>query len=769
MKFLNYIAKNSITTLLSLLISLLILAGCVYFYMVLQLPNVDALKDARLQVPLRVYSSDGKLIAEYGQMRRSPVSLAQIPKPLIEGVIATEDRRFFEHSGVDFIGLIRASKELIITGQKTQGASTITMQVARNFFLTRKKTFTRKINEILLALKINSTFSKDKILELYLNKIYLGQRAYGVAAAAQIYYGKTLDQLTLPEMAMIAGLPQAPSKDNPITDPVAAKDRRNHVLERMLEDGYINQKTYAEAIQAPITASYHGTQVGINAPYVGEMVRDAMVAQYGDAAYSDGFAVYTTVDSTLQKAANKALHDSLISYAKRHGYNGAEANWGEASSANMADWQGRLGEAPVINELIPAVVTTVQDRSLQALLANGHTINLPWSALAWTNRPNARAIAKPGDLIRVEHADANWQLSEVPKVEGALVSLDPKNGAIYALVGGFNYEKSNFNRVTQALRQPGSSFKPFIYAAALDKGYTLATVINDAPIVLNDTGQAGHLWRPQNDDLKFYGPTRLRSALMRSSNIVTLRLLQLIGIPYAIDYATRFGFDRKQLPASLSMALGSADVTPLQMVDAYAVFANGGYRVAPYFIQSIKSGNGKVIFTAQPDTVGGNPAAPQVIPSDVAYLMTSALQDVIRHGTGRSALVLKRADIAGKTGTSNNQMDAWFSGYNGNIVTTAWVGYDQPQSLYEYSWRAAMPVWIEFMRNALAGQPETQYVMPSDIVMVRINPNTGLLANPDQSDAIFEMFRKATAPTQESSAQDANTLNNGDSADAHLF
>lgn len=789
MKFHQYLAKNSIIGLLSLLVTLLILAGCVYFYMELQLPDVDTLKDARMQVPLRIYSSDNQLIGEYGGMRRVPVTLNQVPKPLIDALIATEDRRFFEHPGVDFIGLLRASKELVITGQKTQGASTITMQVARNFFLTPKKTFSRKINEILLALKLNSTFSKDKILELYLNKIYLGQHAYGVASAAQIYYGKTLNQLTLPEMAMIAGLPQAPSRDNPIVNPTAAKDRRNHVLERMLEDGYINTKTYKTAIAAADDASYHGPRVQVQAPYVAEMVRNVIAQEYGDAAYTDGLQVYTTISSHLQQQANTALRNGVLAYDQRHGYRGAEKHLDGFSST----WRQKLATMTTINGLLPAAVTTVSSRSLQAMLANGQTINIPWAGLSWARKSmnngqylgstpkNAGDVAKSGDVIRVQkNTDGQWQLSQLPNAESAIVSMNPNDGAILALTGGFDYERSNWNRVIQANRQPGSNFKPFIYAAALAKGYTLATIINDAPVVINDTGH--NLWRPQNDDLKFYGPTRLRLGLVRSQNLTSIRLLQLIGLDYAINYAGNFGFDPKTLPHGLSLALGTANLTPLQMVTGYSVFANGGYRVTPYFIQQVKDDAGRVIYSAHPTTVcndcapnitqmpTGNQVAPRVINADVAYLMTVAMQDVIQEGTAKSAKIMNRADIAGKTGSANNQIDAWFSGFNHNIVTTVWVGFDDPRSLYEYGAKAALPIWIQFMEAALKDQPEAVMQQPNDIVSVRINPATGLLASADEADAIFEVFRKEYVPTQSGPTGDqTSSFAAGNNADAQLF
>ncbi len=772
MNFLRYIARHMFLTLLSLLFSVLILAACVYFYMVFKLPDVEVLKDLRLQIPLRIYSADGQLMGEYGAMRRNPVTLQQVPKPLLQGLIATEDQRFFEHPGVDFIGIVRAARELVMTGQKSQGASTITMQVARNFFLTPEKTFSRKINEILLALKINSTFSKEKILELYINRIYLGQRAYGISAAAEIYYGKSLDELTLPEMAMIAGLPQAPSKENPITNPKAAKVRRDHVLQRMLELGYINKEAYHQAVVTPIATFYHGPKTTVLAPHMAEMVRNVIYQQFGDDGYTSGLSVYTTIDSRLQAMANTALRNGLVDYERRHkGYRGPEKNLGPLPK-NLGLWQDALANIPTENDLIPAVVIKEEPRAIKAMLVNGGVVTISWPGMAWTRRPNAQRVARVGDVIRIlQQNDGQWQLTQMPKVEGAIVALNPDNGAVEALVGGLKDAENGLNRAIQASRQPGSSFKPFIYAAALAKGFTLSTIINDAPIAINDTGDPNNLWRPENDDGIFRGPTRLRVGLTKSINVLTVRLLQLIGIPYALDYVSRFGFDRNALPPSLSLALGTAQVTPLQMAAAYAVFANGGYRINPYFIQYIKSADGKVVYQAHPPTVAGtqvqgpaaaaNPLAVRAIDADIAYLITNALQGVIQHGTGYAATVLKRQDVAGKTGTTQRQVDAWFSGFNRRIVTTVWVGYDQPKPLYEHGAQAALPVWIEFMQAALAGTPEQSLPPPDDIVTARIDPDTGQLASDPDQNAIFEVFKAANLPKE----GDAYDTDNSDPTD----
>ncbi len=783
---LHSLLRNTFLTFLSLGVTALIIICAAYFYLLTQLPNVDTLNDIQLQVPLKVYTSDGKLIGEFGEIRRSPVTLDQVPKPLVDAILATEDQRYYEHPGVDIFGIIRAARELIITGRKTQGASTITMQVARNFFLTRKKTYSRKINEMLLALKIDHDFSKEKILQLYLNRIYLGQRAYGVEAAAQVYYGKNLNQLTLAEMAMIAGLPQAPSRDNPISNPAGAMDRRNHVLQRMYEQNYIDKASYETAIAAPNTASYHGEHIAINAPYVAEMVRAAMFARYGDGAYNSGFKVYTTIDSQLQNDANDALRLGLIDYAQRHGYRGPEKNLGRFSAANLPNWRAQLQDMTILNNLHPAAVIYVGPASAAALLADGSTINIPFSSMVWAKRyidnhyvgatPKTPSdVVKVGDVIRVQNVNGQWQLAQVPKVEGAIVAMNPNNGQVLALDGGFSFQESHFNRAVQAFRQPGSNFKPFIYSAALDKGYTLASIINDAPIV--EAQASGQLWRPVNDTLKFYGPTRLRVGLIESRNLTSIRLLRDIGIKYAVDYASRFGFDPHALPHSLSLALGSAQVTPIQIVTGYSVFANGGYKITPYLIDHVTDENGKMIYQARlpvvcdictPDAKiapNGDPLAPRVITAQNAYLITSALQDVIRKGTGEGALVLHRSDVAGKTGTTNDLNDAWFSGYNSDLVTTVWVGFDQPQSLFEYGAGAAIPIWVAFMQQALNGKPEHSMAQPPGIVTARIDTNTGLLAGPNDSNAMFEVFTQQTAPSaQTAAAPNANGTTSAGSA-----
>ncbi len=730
---------------MSLVFSGLIVFGGIYFYMAIRLPDVSQLKEMGKQNPMRVYTSDGKLICEFGEKKRIPVTLNQVPKLLIQAILDTEDQRFYEHRGVDFVGLLRAAKAFLASGRKAQGASTITMQVARNFFLNRQKTFGRKLNEILLAFKIDSAFSKEEILELYLNKIYCGNRAYGVAAAAQVYYGKPLNELTLAQLAMIAGLPQAPSRDNPIVNPEAARGRRNHVLQRMLEESHINLAAYNAAISAPIATSYHELQTEVAAPYMAEMARNAAFAQYGEAAYDSGIKIYTTINSSLQTLANQALHDGILAYDQRHGYRGPE---GHLAPGSRIHWQRKLRGIPLISDLQPVAVLNSNSKSITALLSNGTNIEINANNFAW-----AHPQLTSGDIIRAyKTADDHWRLAQIPKVEGAIVVLDPKNGAILALSGGFSYANSSFNRAIQAERQPGSGFKPFIYSAALEKDFTLASIINDSPIVINDPYTKKE-WRPQNDTQNFHGPTRLRDALSHSLNLVSIRLLQAIGIPYAVDYLKKFGFSRSEAPPSLSLALGTGVVTPLKIAVGYAVFANSGYRVTPFFINSIVDANNKNIFQVQPLIVPEATTSPdktlltpRVITPQNAYLVTDVLKDIVKRITPKMGTSLQRNDLAGKTGTTNDRNDAWFFGFNGDLVTTVWVGFDQLKSTQEYGSQAAFPIWMQFMQNALAGKPNNSMRQPEGITTVRIDLASGLLATPEQNDAIFEVFTTNTVP-----------------------
>lgn len=777
MKKMAYFWRKGLWALMSLFFLLLVAGTLFYLYLESQLPNVDSLKTVQLQVPLQVFSKEGLLIQEYGEKKRIPVTYDEIPQTLIRALIATEDQRFFEHPGVDVMGLGRAAVRMVKTGTKSQGGSTITMQVARNFFLSRKKTFLRKFNEIMLAIKIDRELSKEKILELYLNRIYLGNRAYGVGAAAMVYYGKQLKELNLAELAMLAGLPQAPSTQNPIANPVAAKKRRDHVLERLLEEHYINDEQYKDAINQPITAKYHGTDIKVSAPYVAEMIRQSLYDNFGPDAYTNGYKVYTTVNGNLQNTANQVVEQNLIAYDHRHGYRGAVATIGAQDSKSLPIIQKSLEKYPSLNHLVPAVITEIQAKEATATLQDGHTVLIPWSGLSWA-RPalkngwmgkspsKAAQIVALGDIVYVRSTKEHWELSQIPEAESAMVALDPKNGAIEVLVGGFNFQKSKFNRATQSSRQPGSSFKPFVYAAALNNGYNMATLINDAPIVVDDPSQP-NLWRPHNVNLKFNGPTRLKQALVQSKNLVSIRILDDIGINYTIDFLSRFGFNKKTLPRGLSLALGSLSISPMDLTVAYAVFANGGYKVEPFLIDHITDKDGKVLLQAKPSIVCDNcdanidhsTLAPRVIPEDITYLMDSALKDVIQHGTARAARVLNRQDIAGKTGTTNDQVDSWFAGFNSDIVVTTWIGFDNPKSLHEYAAGLALPLWIDFMKVALKGTPEKEMKQPENVVAVRIDPNSGLLARPNQANGIIEYFRNKEIPAEEDSAAMMNAAN----------
>jgi len=803
-----------------------------------QLPDIDALKDVQMQVPLRIYSHDGSLIAEFGEKRRTPIQIEHTPKKLIDAFISAEDDRFYQHPGVDWQGIVRAAWVLVTTGEKKEGGSTITMQVARNFFLTREKSYTRKLFEIFLALKIDRELSKNKILELYLNKIYLGQRAYGVGSAAQVYYGKNVKELTLAQMAMIAGLPKAPSTTNPISNPDKAVKRRAYVLKRMLALGYITQAEYEKAAKAPVTASLHSPDIELEAPYIAEMVRKEMVDRYGEDAYSDGYSVYTTIRDRNQIAANHALRAALLQYDRRHGYRGPEHHVDLDKFQDQKDRKQLLDTYPTIGNLYPALVTDVRDKSATVYMTGVGKVDIEWDGLKWARRyitENRRGAAPktagdviaPGDIVRVLEDDkGQWMLSQLPAVEGALVSMNPENGATLALIGGFDFNRSKFNRVTQAKRQPGSSFKPFIYSAALQAGYTAASVINDAPVVFKDPG-IEDIWRPQNYSGRYFGPTRLRVALYESRNLVSIRLLHAIGVDYALNYIKRFGYNTDQLPHNLSLALGSGAVSPWQHASAYCILANGGYKVKPYYIDRIENVDHKVIYQADPAVVcrdcdkdtkqagkdktrqngtaaqadankappdgamlktaatdqsgktqqpapdpggqaaqaGGNEPdniAPRVMKADNNWIINSMTRDVIKRGTGRRARVLHRDDLSGKTGTTNDQRDAWFAGYNPYVVTVAWVGFDnfQPLGNYETGARAALPMWIKYMRVALKNVPETILERPPGLIIARIDPETGLLARPNNPNAIFEVFRSRYAPTSMEKKSDSGTPSN---------
>jgi penicillin-binding protein 1A len=776
-----------------------IVSLAITFFIVPKLPVVESLKDMRFQVPLRVYSRDQKLIAEFGEKKRTPLRYDEIPVQMVQAVLSAEDNRFFEHPGVDYQGLLRAAFFLLRTGEKGQGGSTITMQVARNFFLSREKTYLRKLNEILLALKIERELSKQDILALYLNKIYLGNRAYGAGAAAQVYYGMPLAQLNVAQIAMIAGLPKAPSRYNPIVNPTRALLRRNYVLGRMRDLKYITDDQYERAFNSIDDAKLHGLSQQLVAPYVAEMVRAEMVERYGDATYSAGYKVFVSIDSVMQEAANRAQRNALLAYDMRHGYRGPLAQHVLAEDSEELQWSDLLRRHRQINGLLPALVLSVSEQVAEVYEPHRGVLQIGWPGLSWAapSKANGRVGKAPvlaaeivarGDVVYITEAvlaknkSPQWRLAQIPVVEGALVSLDPSDGAIRALVGGFNFQHSKFNRVTQAERQPGSNFKPFTYSAGLEKGFTAASLINDAPVVFEDEGLEA-AWRPENYSGKVFGPTRLRQALVKSRNLVSIRLLRAIGIAYAIDYVSRFGFDKKRLPRDLSLALGSGAVTPLEVAAGFSVFANGGYRALPYFIDRIEDADGENLYQAAPFTVcavceqsvvqqqapfEGPPRAAAVLPLNIAprvisaqnaYLIRSMMRDVIRVGTGRRARVLGRNDIAGKTGTTNDQHDAWFSGYSSNLVTTAWVGFDKPQPLgaRETGGRAALPMWIEYMRTALKGLPIEVPEQPAGLVTVRIDPETGLLAHAGNPRAIFETFREENVPQRQ--AQGANPSN----------
>lgn len=840
-------------------------AATVYFRLAPNLPSIESLNEVQFQVPLRIYTQDGALISEFGEKRREPARIDDIPEVLKQAFLAAEDDRFYEHPGVDYHGIIRAAINLIRTGQRGQGGSTITMQVARNFFLSNKKTYERKLNEILLALRIESELSKDKILELYLNKIYMGNRAYGVGAAARVYYGKDVSELNLAEASMIAGLPKAPSRYNPVVNPERALIRRNYVLRRMAELGYISDEEKQQTIALPVSASLHYSRPEVEAAYVAEMVRSRLQELYGDRIYTAGLSVYTTISSTNQQAANRALRSALIAYEKRHGFtgpidtltledyapvppspgtdavepeSGSEGDTHQLTEAAV-DESTVVEELPAIDEallkklgsyrrygeLLTAVVLEVEKESAKVLLNDASQAVLRFEDTVWARKregidalgpelESLEDVLAPGHVVYVEATEDQSvvELSQLPEVEGALVSISPQNGAILALVGGFDFHRSKFNRVTQARRQPGSNFKPFIYSTALEHGDTAASIYNDAPVVFHDSALEGE-WRPENYSGRFFGPTRLREALVKSRNLVSIRVLRRLGFRRTLDYVERFGFEIDKLPPDLSLALGSGSVTPWQLVTAYSVFANNGFRVSPYFIDRIEDSWGEAIFMApevvlcdeaceeeksraqegaaeavnlggiteeslqaarnemsvladnqQKVTLAGSSGnedekvfesiergvfnAPRVIDERNAFIMNSIMREVVTRGTARKARELKRSDLAGKTGTTNDQHDAWFSGFNSQIATSVWLGYDELQPLggKETGGRAALPMWIDYMSEALKDIPEDPVTQPSGLVTVRIDRQTGELTTGRNPDSMFEFFRAEHAP-----------------------
>lgn len=788
-----------------------------YLYLRPGLPPVHQLLDIKLQTPLRVYSKDNRLIAEFGEKRRAPITIEQIPTIQLQAFMAAEDARFYEHFGVDIKGLARAAIELVSTGEIQSGGSTITMQVAKNYFLSRDRTFIRKFNEILLALQIERELDKNRILELYLNKIYLGNRAYGIAAAAQVYYNKPVSELSLAQMAMLAGLPKAPSAFNPLANPDRAMIRRNWILGRMRDLEYITPDAYELAVSAPITASYNSTETEVDADYVAEMARSEMVRRFGEDAYTDGYTVTLTVDGKKQQVATEALRKGLEAYDRRHGFRGPIGQIDQETLAN-SELSDLILNYPRIESLLPAIVKDVDDESGEVSVHArriGSAV-MPFETMTWAKRYKTENltgpepakpsdIVSPGDVIYVraqgpvqaspeadtnekqpqvdepeQPAAVNVALAQIPRVEGALISLEAKTGAIQALTGGYSFGQSKYNRATQARRQPGSTFKPFLYLSALESGMTPATIYNDAPIVFDDS-ELETAWRPQNSSGQFYGPTRLREALYRSRNLVSIRLLRDLGIEKTLDYLAQLEIPTENMPDNLSLSLGSGQLTPMELARGMAVIANGGYDVEPYLIDTISNFNGEIIYQA-PETVlcdencdelseqatsdekesdvataanssESNDESPEVrvmrrlADERAVFILHSMMQDVIRRGTGRRALALGRDDIAGKTGTTNEQKDTWFAGFNHEVATTTWVGFDQPAPLgrREFGASTALPIWLDYMEVALEGAPSSLMPRPNGIVNIRINPETGQRARPGE-DGVFEVFREEDAP-----------------------
>ncbi|WP_080428335.1 penicillin-binding protein 1A [Burkholderia ubonensis] len=741
------------------------------------MPSLDALTDYRPKVPLRIYTSDHVLIGEFGEERRDIVHFRDVPDSLKKAILAIEDARFYDHGGVDLTGIFRAGIVALTNGHATQGASTITMQVARNFFLSSEKTYTRKIYEMLLAYKIERALTKDQILEVYMNQIYLGQRAYGFASAARVYFGKDLKDISLAEAAMLAGLPKAPSAYNPVVNPKRAKVRQEYILQRMLELNFISRGQYDEAIAQPLVVKGAGREFSVHAEYVAEMVRQMMYAQYREETYTRGFNVVTTIDSADQQVAYGALRKGIMDYERRHGYRGPEGFIELPAGADDREQaiDDALLEHPDNGELIAAVVTDAGPRQITVAFIDGSSATLEGdnlrfaaSALSANAQPNRRI--RPGAIVRVVKNDAGaWTITQLPQIEGAFISIVPQDGAIRSLVGGFDYNKNKFNHVTQAWRQPGSSFKPFIYSASLDKGLGPATIINDGPLYFSAAETGGQPWEPKNYGGGFDGPMSMRTALQRSRNLVSIRILNHIGTKYAQQYITRFGFDADRHPAYLPMALGAGLVTPLQMAGAYSVFANGGFRVNPYLIAEVTDPNGVVVARAQPLVADQN--APRAIDARNAYVMNSLLQSVAQRGTGAKSNVLKRTDLAGKTGTTNDSHDAWFAGYQHTLAAIAWIGYDNPRSLgdRETGGGLSLPVWIDYMGAALKGVPEFKPTMPdgvetlgSELYFAAFTPGHGFVSTVGVAQAPVAQDAEEEAPhVDEQEKQDIMNLFRG--------
>ncbi|HET9580381.1 MAG TPA: penicillin-binding protein 1A [Usitatibacter sp.] len=718
------------------------------------LPSLQVLTDYRPKIPLRVYSAEGDLIGEFGEEKREIVKIQNVPQVVKAAILAAEDDRFYQHGGVDYMGVARAAMANVRSQGKREGASTITMQVARTFFLTREKTFARKLSEVLLAFKIEANLTKDQILELYINQIFLGNRAYGFGSAANVYFGKSLTDLTPAEAAMLAGLPQAPSRANPFANVKRAQERQRYVLRRMNEVGWLANDQYKKALAEPLRLNPSQHEVfAFRADYVAEMARAAVIEQFGESGYVSGLRVHTTIRRKDQEAANTALRQGLLDYDRRHGYRGPEG-FVDLPASGEDDIDEAIEEGlqdhETLGELVPAIVVQAAPHQVKAVMRRGDEVTIGPEGLKFVARAlvdkNPDRMIRRGSIVRLQAEKGGWSIAQLPKAESAFVSLDPANGAMLSLAGGFDFNANKFNHVTQAWRQPGSSFKPFIYSAALEKGFTPATVLNDAPFVIDAAKTGGQLWEPHNYDGKFEGPMRLRTALAKSKNMISIRLLQAIGPGYAQDYIQRFGFDPKMHPAYLTMALGAGNATPLQMAAAYAVFANGGYRVKPWFIERVEDNRGQTLYAAKPETAGVD--AERVIDERNAFIMTTLMRDVVRYGTAAKAMALGRQDLAGKTGTTNDHVDAWFCGFNGRLVGVSWIGFDTPGNLgnNETGGAAALPIWMAYAGKVLKGVPETELTPPSGVVAVNINPATGLRDPAGGPGRVLEYFYQESQP-----------------------
>ena len=743
-----------IATLLGLILIGALMLGFAVMITLPTLPSLEVLTDYRPKIPLRVYTADGILMGEFGEERRAVVKIGEVPEQLKQAILAAEDDRFYQHGGVDYAGVLRAAYSNFTSGGARQGASTITMQVARNFFLSKEKTLTRKFSETLLAFKIEHSLTKDEILELYINQIYLGQRSYGFASASQVYFGKPLSDIDLAEAAMLAGLPKAPSSYNPIVNPKRAKTRQAYVLRRMNEIGQISAQEYKEATGKALVIKRKSQEFAVHAEYVAEMARQAVYDRYQEETYTRGFKVYTTVRQLDQQAAYQSLRQGVMDYDQRRGYRGPESfvKLVKNDVSQEEILENALQDRHDSGDLYAAAVLTANSKSVHAYRRGGERIEITGEGLKFAQKflsetaPAVQQRIHPGSIIRVQKSDKGlWQIVQIPQVEASLVSIDPQDGSIRSLVGGFDFNRNQFNHVTQAWRQPGSSLKPFIYSAALEKGFTPATVINDAPISFSAAETGSKPWEPRNFESKYDGPIRMREALAKSKNMVSVRILRAITVQYAQDYISRFGFDPSMHPPYMTMALGAGSVTPMQMAVGYTAFANGGFRVSPYFIQRIEDEKGNILEQAQPSQVAKN--AVQIIDPRNAYLMTTMMQDVVERGTATRAKQLNRTDLAGKTGTTNDHVDAWFCGYQTGLVAVAWIGFDNPKSLgeHETGGRAALPIWVNYMGKVLQNVPMSPPISPQGVITARVNPATGFRVS---HGGIVEHFLQEQLPPE---------------------